>query len=43
VLLGVVVAEDLMMMVEVKVDEFHSVLGLERGEDRVKFNKGGVH
>jgi len=43
VLLGVVVVEDLMMMVDVVVDECHSVLGLERGEGRVKFNKGGVH
>ena len=36
-----VVVEDLTMVVD--VDEFHSVLGLERGEGRVKFNRGGVH
>ena len=34
--------EDSMMMVDVVVDEFRSVLELEREEDRVKFNRGGV-
>ena len=36
------VVDDSMMMVDVVVDEFRSVLELEREEDRVKSNKGGV-
>ena len=36
------VVEDSMMVVDVVVDEFRSVLELEREEGRVKFNKGGV-
>lgn len=39
----VVVEEDLMTEVDVVVDEFHSVLGLERGEGKPQFNRGGVH
>ena len=38
----VAVVEDLMMVVDVVVDEFHSVLELERGEGRMKFNRGEV-
>lgn len=34
--------EGSMMVVDVVVDEFRSVLELEREEDRVKFNRGGV-
>lgn len=39
----VVAEEDLMTEVDVVVDEFHSVLGLERGEGKPQFNRGGVH
>ena len=36
------VVDDSMMVVDVVVDEFRSVLELEREEGRVKSNKGGV-
>jgi hypothetical protein len=41
--LDVVVEGDLMTEVDVVVDEFHSVLGLERKEGKPQFNRGGVH